>query len=199
MVAGRRHKWRDDITVAIAEGNHLVALYFLVATETKVVPAFLRRSRRAVAMNDRGIEQARAMKDPDRCRENRIKAAMRFPIPEHAINPGMVNLRMPLLVLLNRQLLPLAAQIQKPQNIVEDRVQRQLRCRATPPGQQVGQDKFLKLLHTQIRWNPLPLLALRHFLPPKQSDFKRGDCYRLKPKPAAASRQITSPGKTRNE
>ena len=56
------------------------------------------------------------------------------------------HLRLPRFVLLNRQFLPLSAEVQELQNVVEDRIQRELRLRATAADVQMGQDKLLKLV-----------------------------------------------------
>ena len=56
-VARGRNEWRDHVAAAIAEGNHLVALEVLVSAASQVVAALLRGSGRAVAVNDREVEQ----------------------------------------------------------------------------------------------------------------------------------------------
>src|ERR1700730_6939076 len=67
-----------------------------------------------------------------------------------------------MLILLDGQMLPLATQIERPQNVVEDRVKTERRCRAAATFTQVRQDKSLELLFTQLRGNALPWLAFRH-------------------------------------
>ena len=59
--------------------------------------------------------------------------------------------------------LPLTPKLELQQDVVEDLVQRQLDMWPPAPTREVRQDKFIKLLKTQIRWNPLPLFTLRHF------------------------------------
>ena len=61
-IAWCRNKRRDDITIAIAEGDDFVAFDLLVAAETDVVAAFLRRCRRTIAMDDSGVEKIGLMK-----------------------------------------------------------------------------------------------------------------------------------------
>lgn len=58
------------------------------------------------------------------------------------------------------QLLPLTAQVQQPQDVIEDRMQTQFWHRTTTPHHQMGQDKLLELRQVQMRWNPL--LAFLH-------------------------------------
>ena len=48
------------------------------------------------------------------------------------------------------------------QDVVEYLVQRQLDVRPSAPTREVRQDKFIKLLKVQTRWNALPVLAFRH-------------------------------------
>jgi hypothetical protein len=70
---------------------------------------------------------------------------MGFIAPKGRINPGVVNFRLPIFVIFDGQFFPLTAEVQQLQNVVEDRVQRELRLRAATPDVQMGQDKFLKL------------------------------------------------------
>ena len=74
----------------------------------------------------------------------------------------VVDLRTALAILLDWQFLPLAAQVEQTQNVVEDRVPAQFRRGAATALAQMRQDKLLELRHAQIRWNPLPWLAFRH-------------------------------------
>ena len=103
------------------------------------------------------------MKYPHRRREDRRKTTLRAPETKHAINPRVVNLRPASCVFFDRQLLPLTADMKQFQNVVEDRIQRQFGQRTTTANHKMWADKFLKRFFAQIRWNPLPLLALRHF------------------------------------
>ena len=73
-----------------------------------------------------------------------------------------MDLRTALAILLDWQFLPLAAQVEQTQNVVEDRVPAQFRRGAPTALAQMRQDKLLELRHAQIRWNPLPWLAFRH-------------------------------------
>jgi hypothetical protein len=61
-IAGRRNKRRNHIAIAIAESDDFVAFHLLVPAEADVVAAFLRRCRRTIAMDDRGIEEIGFMK-----------------------------------------------------------------------------------------------------------------------------------------
>jgi hypothetical protein len=62
----------------------------------------------------------------------------------------------------------LATQIERTQNVVEDRVKTERRRRAAAALTQVRQDKLLELLVTQLCENALPWLAFRHI--ERQSD-----------------------------
>ena len=88
-----RHKWRDDVAVAIAEGNDLVALQLLVPAEAKVVAAFFGGRCRAIAMNDRGIEEIILMKPRHRAGENGVHAATIHPAPPDAVNACVMRFR----------------------------------------------------------------------------------------------------------
>ena len=66
-------------------------------------------------------------------------------------------------MLINWQLFPLAPQVELAQDVVEYLIKGQLDVRTSAPAREVRQDKFIKLRKAQTRWNPLPVLALRHF------------------------------------
>ena len=161
-VARCGHQRRDDIAVPITESDDLVALDLLVAAEAEVVAAFLGCGCRAIAVDDVGVEQMRGMQRGDRTAEDPVKATPRLPIPEHPVNARVMNFRTAIRAFLDGQFLPLAAQVQQPQDVVEDRMQTQFGCRTATPDNQMGQDKLRKLRQAQLRWNPLPLLALCH-------------------------------------
>jgi hypothetical protein len=65
----RSHERCDDVAVAIAEGDDLIALHLLVPAEAKVVAALFRRRCGAVAVNNRRIEEAVLMKPRHRTGE----------------------------------------------------------------------------------------------------------------------------------
>ena len=65
-IARARNNRRDHIAVAVAEGDDLVALHFLVPAETNVVAALFRCRRRAIAVDDRDIEEVVLMKPQHR-------------------------------------------------------------------------------------------------------------------------------------
>ena len=159
-----RHERSDHIAVSIAESDDLVALDLLMTAKAKIVTAFFRRGRRAVAMDDVGIEQMRCMQCRDRTAENQIKAAMRMPVPEHPVNARVMNFWETVLSFFDRQFFPLAAHVQQPQDIVENGMQTQIWGRATSANDQMRQDKLRELREIQIRRNPLPVLALCHIV-----------------------------------
>ena len=96
-------------------------------------------------MDDADVEEPFEGEYRHRTRENGIEASLSFVAPKGGINPGVVNFRSPLNVLLNGQFFLLTAEVQQLQNVVEGSVQGELWLRATTPDVQVGQDKFLKL------------------------------------------------------
>jgi hypothetical protein len=81
------NKRRDDVAIAVAEGHDLVAFDLLVPAKSDVVAAFLRCCRRAVAMDDRGVEELGLMKLQYRPREDRFETAIRLPPAKRAIDP----------------------------------------------------------------------------------------------------------------
>jgi hypothetical protein len=96
-------------------------------------------------MNDRGIEAAILMQLGYRTRENGVHAAHVHPPPPTTVNACLVDFRLAAVILVDRQLLPLAAQIQDLQNVVEYLVKAQLRCRTAATADEVWQDKLLVL------------------------------------------------------
>ena len=133
-----------------------------MAAEAEVVAAFLGRCGRAIAMDDGDVQAIVLMKFEHRAFENGIKASVCLPSPKGAIDAGVVNLRTALAILFDGQLLPLAAQVEQTQNVVEDRVPVQFRRGAATALAQMRQDKLLELRDRQFRWNPLSGLAFRH-------------------------------------
>ena len=122
-VARCGHERRDHIAVAVAESDDLVALDLLVAAETEVVAALLGGRRRAVAVDDIGVEQMRDMQGGDRASEDPVKTALRLPMPKHPVNARVMNFRAAVQACGNGQFLPVTAQVQQPQDIVEDGMQ----------------------------------------------------------------------------
>ena len=105
--------------MAIAEGDDLIAFDFLVPTKAEVIAALFRRRRSTVAVNDRRIEEAVLMKPRHRAGENGVYAAAVHPASPDAVNTRVMSFRAPSASLVDRKLLPLAAQIQMLQNVVE--------------------------------------------------------------------------------
>lgn len=161
-VARRGDKWRNHVAVAIAKRDDLVALDVFVPAEANVVATLLGHSRGAVAVNHRCVEQIVLKQSSHRTRENCIDTAVDYPATKDSVDARVMDFRQPICVLFNGQHFPLAPQVELQQNVVENLVQRQFDMRPSASAREVGQDKFLKLLNTQIRWNPLPLLAFRH-------------------------------------
>ena len=113
-------------------------------------------------MDDGDVQAIVLMKFEHRAFENGIKASVCLPSPKGAIDAGVVNLRTALAILFDGQILPLAAQVERAQNVVEDRVPVQFRRGAATALAQMRQDKLLELRDRQFRWNPLSGLASRH-------------------------------------
>src|SRR5665647_1830557 len=143
-------EWRDHIAVAVAKRDDFVA-------------PLLGDGCGAVAVNDRGVKQVAFEKGLHRTREDGVDAAVGHPAAKRTVDSRVVDFGSPIAARLNRQRLPLTPQVELQQDVVEDLVQRQFDVRPPASTREVRQDKFIKLLETQIRWNPLPLLALRHF------------------------------------
>ena len=128
-IAGCCNKWCDHIAIAVAESDDLIAFHFLMAAEPNVVATFLRRGCRPITMNDGRVEQICLMKGRYRIGENGVKTAIGFPSSKGAISACVMNLGVALLILFDRQLLPLAAHVKLLQNVIEDRVQGKFRSR----------------------------------------------------------------------
>ena len=116
-----------------------------VPTVSKIVSAFLCCGCCAVAVNHADIKQLLLVKLQNRTRENGIKAALSLIAPKSGIDTSVVDFRLPRFVLLDRQFFPLTAEVQEFQDVVEDRVQRELWLWSATAEVQVGQDKFFKL------------------------------------------------------
>src|SRR5277367_4594119 len=118
-------------------------------------------------MNDRRVATTVLMKPRHRASENGVHAAVVHPSPPDAVNARVVRFRVAFAILVDRQLLPLTTQIQDLQNVVEDLVKTQLRCRTAATDGEMRQDKLLKLRTLQLRRKPLPPLSFGHSGPPK--------------------------------
>src|SRR5271166_635138 len=165
VISGSRDKRRDDIAVPVTEGYDLIAFDLLVSVEADVVASFLRRRGRAIAMDDGHVEKVGLTKPQYHDRENDIETAVGLPPSKSAINTGVMDLRTSFRILFNRQCLPLISNVQQFQDVVEQRVQGQLRRRAPAPNGQVGQDKLPELLEAQFRRNTPGLHTFRHYGP----------------------------------
>src|SRR3954447_21919824 len=117
-----------------APSNDLVAFQLFVAIKADVVATLLGGCRRAIAVNNGGIKQLVLMKLHHRAGKNGVDAAVCFPPPPSAIDAGVVDLRTTFAIFLDRQLLPLAADIEQVKNIVEDLEQTELWCRPAASG-----------------------------------------------------------------
>ena len=112
-IAWRRNKRRDDIAIAIAEGDDLVAFDLLVPAEPDVVAAFLRRCRRTIAMDDSGVEKIGLMKHCHRTCKNGVKTAVRLPPSKRAVDARVMNFRTAFGIFFDRQFFPLTAQVKR--------------------------------------------------------------------------------------
>ncbi len=173
---------RDHVAIAVAKGYDFIALEVFVATEANVVAPLLGDGRRSVTVKNRSVEQIAIEKRLDRARENGIDIALSSPPAKGTVNAGVVDFGLAIAPICNRQRLPLASHVELQQDVVENLVHRQLDGWPSAPRLEVRQDKCLKLLNTQTRWNPLPMLALRHFacqsrrILPQLTRFPRPQC-----------------------
>ena len=109
VIAGRRYERRNHITISITKGDDLVAFDLLVPAESDVIAALLRRCRRAITVDHRGVQEIGLMKRQHGSGEDRIETAIRLPPAKDTPDAGMVNLPATLLVLFDRQFFPLAS------------------------------------------------------------------------------------------
>ena len=77
--------------VAIAEGDNLAAFEMLTAAISEVVASFLRRGRRAVAVDDGKLEQLVLRKLMYRVRKNPLDAAIGLPASHHPVDTRAVD------------------------------------------------------------------------------------------------------------
>lgn len=117
-----------------------------------------------------------------RARENGIDVALACPPAKGTVNAGEVDFRLSITPICNWQRFPLAPHVELLQVVVGNLVRRQCDRWSSAPTLQMRQDKCLKLLETQNRWNPLPMRALRHFacqsgrILPQATCFTRIQC-----------------------
>ncbi|MEA3124349.1 MAG: hypothetical protein QOD67_1368 [Caballeronia sp.] len=116
-----------------------------MAAEAEVIASLLRCARGAIAMDDTRVQTRVLMKSEDRALENGIQASVRFPPPEGAIDARVMDLGAAVPILLDGQLLPLAAEIERFQDVVEDCVRAELSRRAATASAQMRPDKLLEL------------------------------------------------------
>ena len=121
-----RNKGCDHIAISITESDDFIAFDLLVAAEPNVVAALLRRRGGTVAMDDADVQMMVFLQRPHRPSENGVQATVRLPPSKGAVNARVVNFRTTLPILFYRQFLPLTPKVKHLQDVVEDRVQRQL-------------------------------------------------------------------------
>ncbi|MBW4528328.1 MAG: hypothetical protein KME18_24635 [Phormidium tanganyikae FI6-MK23] len=88
--------------MAVTESNHFVAFEVFVPAESEVIAAFLCCGRRLIAVDDADIEIFLLVKEHHGLCKNGIKAPLSFITPKGGIDPGVVDFRLPIFVLLNR-------------------------------------------------------------------------------------------------
>ena len=147
----------DHIAIAITESDDLIAFDLLVSAEPNVVAALLRHRCRTIAMDDADVQMIVLLQRHHRPDEDGVKATVRLPPSKEAVDARIVDFRTALRILFYRQFLPLTPQVERLQDVVEDREQGQFWCRSPAPNRKMGQDKLLELLRTQMCWNTLPL------------------------------------------
>ncbi|MEO0802736.1 MAG: hypothetical protein AAFY57_10735 [Cyanobacteria bacterium J06642_2] len=101
-VAGSCHKRSDDIAMAIAEGHHFVAFHMLVPAESELIASFLSCRRRSITVDDADVEVVILLKLRDGACKNGIKAPMGFEASKRTINSGVVDLRLPIFISVDR-------------------------------------------------------------------------------------------------
>src|SRR5476649_2329769 len=102
------------------------------------------------------------MKFMYRARIDPVDVATSLPAPHPPVDTRVVDLRRTFCIPFDWQHLPLAAHVQNFQDVVEDLVQRQRRCRSASATTQMWQDKFSELRCAQFRRNRLPAWVTRH-------------------------------------
>jgi hypothetical protein len=138
------------------------------------------------------------MKPRHRAGKNGVYAAVVHPPPPDAVNARVVNFNKTFAILVDRKLLPLAAQIQHCQNVVEYLLKAQFRCGTAAAGGEMRQDKLLKLYEPQLRRNRLPALS-RPFGSSRKLDLTRFADVGGKARTGAAYSRIRPPPETRNQ
>jgi hypothetical protein len=167
---------------------------FLCPLKPRLSPPFLA----AVAVNDRGVEEAVLMKPRHRAGKNGVYKAIAHPAPPGTINAGVVNFNRTFAILIDRKLLPLAAQVHVLQNVVEYLMKTQLRSGTAASGGEVRQDKLFERREIQLRRNRLPALIFWPFGSSRKRDLTRFADIDRKPRSAAAYSQFRPPPETRN-
>lgn len=117
-VAGSRHQGRDDVTIAVADRDDLIPFVMLVPVASEVVSAFLGGGTRAVAMDDLQIEKVGFFQGEYGCGEDRRDHADGFEKIKGAVNVGVVDFRLAVIIFLDRQLFPLTSGVEKRENVV---------------------------------------------------------------------------------
>jgi hypothetical protein len=84
-------------------------------------------------VNDRQIKQLVIMKPAYRARKDGIHATSGLPAAKRPVDPRVVNLGLPFVLLPDRQHFPLTSHIERLQDVVEDLVQRHGQSRPTSP------------------------------------------------------------------
>ena len=113
------------------------------------------------------VEEAVLMKPRHRAGKNGVYKAIAHPAPPGTINAGVVNFNRTFAILIDRKLLPLAAQVHVLQNVVEYLMKTQLRSGTAASGGEVRQDKLFERREIQLRRNRLPALIFCHSGPPE--------------------------------
>src|ERR1700738_1497390 len=139
----------------------------LVSAIPDVVAAFLRCSRRAVAVDDGKVQDLVLMKFMYRARKDPVDAAISLPAPHLPVDTRVVDFGAAFVISFDRQHHPLTPHIERLQDVVEDLVQRERRRRSASTTTQVRQDKFLELRLAQFRRNRLPAGVIRHSMRPE--------------------------------
>jgi len=117
-VSGSGEKRCDHVAIPIADRDDFVTLDVLVPATTKVVTALLRSRRRAVSVNDAQIEEIGFFEFADARGEDRRERTDAVKKIQGAMHARVMDLWFAVSILVDRQFFPLAAEVEKLENIV---------------------------------------------------------------------------------
>ena len=135
--SARRIKWASTYLVRSAITLLLVPT-LMFSSVPQIVASLLRCRGRAVAVNDREVEQRVLMKLAHRAGKDLVDTAVGMPAPHSPVDTRVVVFWETFGTPFDRQHLPLTAHVQQLQDVVEDFVQRQRGCGPRRPQLRCG-------------------------------------------------------------